>query len=145
MEALASSASTIGIDLTLAQQPYTTLTTAMYSCVAATHVGCGWQLDADLGWVYYGYPSGDQVFQAGATGNAGGYSNAKANRLIRDTLTGSGLGAMFNYENYLAQQVPVIYLPTPPYQITVYKTVLHGVTPQDPSLNIYPETYTVGS
>jgi peptide/nickel transport system substrate-binding protein len=145
MQVLASAASRVGIELTLDQQPYNTLTTTIYSCVQATQSGCGWQLGADLGWEYYAYPSGEQLFKGGASGNAGWYNDSTANRLIKNTLTQSGLQPMFTYENYLAKQIPELWLPMAPYQITAYKTILHGVTPQGLNLQFYPEMFTVSS
>jgi peptide/nickel transport system substrate-binding protein len=142
MEALRSSASQAGIDLTVVQQPFSTVTTTIYSCDGATGAGCGWEMGADSGWEYYAYPSGEQLFKTGGSGNSGAYSNAQADKLIKATLTQPGLSPMYTYENYLQKQVPVIYLPTPAYQITVYKSSLKGVLPQDPSLNIYPERWS---
>ena len=52
---------------------------------------------------------------------------------------------MFTYENYLAKQIPELWLPMAPYQITAYKTILHGVTPQGLNLQFYPEMFTVSS
>ncbi len=141
MEALHSSASLAGISLTVLQQPFSTVTTTVYSCHASTGVGCGWQMGADSGWEYYAYPSGEQLFKTGGSGNSGSYSNSTADALINSTLTQPGLAPMFKYQNYIAQQVPVIYLPTPAYQITVYKSSLRGVVTQDPSLNVYPEVW----
>ena len=142
MEALRSSASQAGINLTVEQEPFSSVTTTIYGCDASTGTGCNWQMGGDSGWEYYAYPSGEQLFKTGGSGNSGGYSSPEADSLINATLTQPGLGPMYTYENYLAKQVPVIYLPTPAYQITVYKTKLKGVPPQDPSLNLYPERWS---
>ncbi len=144
MEALRSAYSEAGIDLTATSTPYSTLTTTIYSCNPVTHVGCGWQMADTGGWEYYAYPSGEQLFKTGGSGNSGGYSNPTADRLIQATLTAPGLGPLYAYQNYLARDLPVIYLPTPPYQLTVYRRALGGLLPQDPSLNVYPETLAVG-
>jgi peptide/nickel transport system substrate-binding protein len=143
MEALRSSASQAGVNLTIVQEPFSTVTTTIYSCDASTGAGCSWQMGADSGWEYYAYPSGEQLFKTGGSGNSGGYSNSEADTLINATLTQPGLAPMYTYENYIAKEVPVIYLPTPAYQITVYKSNLKGVLPQDPSLNVYPETWSL--
>ncbi|HUY97824.1 MAG TPA: ABC transporter substrate-binding protein [Verrucomicrobiae bacterium] len=143
MEALRSADSEAGIDLTVTATPYSTLTTTIYSCDPATHVGCGWQIADTGGWEYYAYPSGEQLFKTGGSGNSGGYSNPTADRLIQQTLTTPGLTPLYRYQNYLARDLPVLYLPTPPYQLTVYARTLRGVLPQDPSLNVYPETLAV--
>lgn len=142
MAALRSSAAQAGIELTAVQEPFSTVTTTIYGCDPSTGAGCNWQMGADSGWEYYAYPSGEQLLKTGGSGNSGGYSNPAADSLINSTLTEPGLAPMFKYQNYIAQQVPVIYLPTPVYQVTVYKTGWKGVIPQDPSLNLYPETWS---
>jgi peptide/nickel transport system substrate-binding protein len=141
MSALKSAASTAGIQLNLLGQPLNEVTSTVYSCKPATGAGCGWQLGADTGWEYYPYPSGEQLFASGGSGNAGGYSNNSADSLIHATLTEPGLGPMYRYEQYLETDLPVLYLPTPPSQITAYKSDLRDVQPQDPELNIYPELW----
>ncbi len=145
VEALRSFASEAGIALTVKGTPYSTLTTTIYSCNPTTHVGCGWQLADTGGWEYYAYPSGEQLFKTGGSGNSGGYSSPTADRLIEATLTGNGLQPLYQYQRYLVDTLPVLYLPTPPYQMTVYRHDLAGIVPQDPSLNVYPETIRLSS
>lgn len=144
MAALKSSAAQAGIDLTVVEEPFSDVTTTVFSCDPSTGSGCSWQLGADTGWAYYPYPSGEQVFKSGAFDNGDGYSNPEADALIDATLTHPGLAPIYKYEDYLEKQLPDIYLPTPPYQITVYKSNLKGVVPQDPSLNLYPQTWSSG-
>ncbi len=144
MQAIKSSFASAGIQVGLRQAPFTDVTSTVYGCNPAKPGTCGWQLVADSGWEYYPYPSGEELFKTGGSGNAGGYSNPRADRLIQATLTQPGLGPMRQYETYLEKDLPVLYLPTPAYQITAYKTGISGVLPQDPSLNIYPELWRAG-
>lgn len=55
------------------------------------------------------YPSGEQMFVSGASANSGGYTDAQMNALIAaDTRGKSTLSA---FEQYAAEQLPVLYLP----------------------------------
>lgn len=141
MSALRSALATAGIQLSLETQTYDQVTSGVYSCNAKTGSGCGWQIGADLGWEYYPYPSGEELFETGGSGNAGAYSSPQADAAIQATLRDPGLGPMRHYATFLAGQLPVLWLPTPAYQITVYRKGLAGVVPQDPSLNLYPELW----
>jgi peptide/nickel transport system substrate-binding protein len=44
-------------------------------------------------------------------------------------------------QNYLAQQLPVVWMPQFDFQISAVTDALHGVYPQDPDTNIYPENW----
>ena len=50
---------------------------------------------------------------------------------------------MQRYENYLATQLPVVWLPTAPFRLTVYKKNLANVVPQGILAEIYPQFYAV--
>jgi len=144
MEDLRTEFLDVGIDLTLHEEPFDQVTSTVYSCDPSTGAGCAWELGADQGWEYYAYPSGEQLFKGGGSGNSDDYNNPIVDSLIEKTLTSPGLEPMFRYENYIQRQVPVLYIPTPAYQITAYKTGISGVTPQDPDLNVYPELWRSG-
>jgi hypothetical protein len=49
--------------------------------------------------------------------------------------------ASYAYENYLAQQLPVLWMPQFDFQISAVSNTLRGVYPQDPLTNIYPENW----
>ncbi|MGC1405509.1 MAG: peptide ABC transporter substrate-binding protein, partial [Candidatus Dormiibacterota bacterium] len=70
----------------------------------------------------------------------------EANRLIQatntDATTAGEIKALDTYENYLAKQLPVVWIPTAPLQLTMYKSSLKGVLPQGVFDEIYPEDYT---
>ncbi len=56
------------------------------------------------------YPSGEQMFVSGASANSGGYADPQMNALVAaDTRGKSTLTA---FEQYAADQLPVLYLPT---------------------------------
>lgn len=64
-------------------------------------------------WTYQPnlYPSGEQTFLQGASANWGGYSDTEMNALLAAAM--SGKSTLSAYEQYAANQLPVLYLPTP--------------------------------
>jgi peptide/nickel transport system substrate-binding protein len=48
---------------------------------------------------------------------------------------------MYTWQNYLAQQLPVMFQPNGAYQLTEIVNNLKGVTPQSPTLSINPENW----
>ncbi len=75
--------------------------------------GGGWTYEPDY------YPSGDGLFNTGGGANTGGYSSSRLDALINATTNQVGTAAqtraaMDAYESFMAQQVPVIWLPWAP-------------------------------
>jgi len=142
--AIQSSESLGGIKLTLKSEPFNTLVSTTGTCNAQSHPAsiCNdWQLQQ------YGYneylmdPSGAGQFNTDANGNYGGYSSAEMNSLIDATEYGSSSSAFFAYENYAAEQLPLLWLPAES-QVFVYKSNLAGVTPLNPFSGLYnPEVW----
>ena len=52
-----------------------------------------------------------------------------------------GPGTLTAYENYMANQIPVLWMPQPVYQISEIDTNLHGVLPQSPIESLTPENW----
>jgi peptide/nickel transport system substrate-binding protein len=48
---------------------------------------------------------------------------------------------MFTWQNYLAQQLPVMFQPNGVYSLTEVNNSLKGVLPQSPTLAINPENW----
>jgi peptide/nickel transport system substrate-binding protein len=100
------------------------------------------------GWVYSPvyFPTGEELFETGASSNPGYYSSAETNKLIAATNTDATVSgeikALDTYENYVARQLPVVWMPTIPYQLTMYKKSLKGLLPQGVFDELYPEDYT---
>ncbi len=103
---------------------------------------CTWEIEDWAGsWVYSPdvYPTGEELFATGAVANYGSYSDATNDANIKATdFTSASLD---NYENYLAKQVPVIYLPDQVQSLTEIQNNLRGVTPQNPLSTINPEDW----
>ncbi len=78
-------------------------------------------------WTYSPYPSGESQFETGAADNGGNYSSTAANKLIQATNYTSSQSAMAQYDNYLTQQLPVIWQ-MDTYSYYAVATNLHGVS-----------------
>jgi hypothetical protein len=91
------------------------------------------------------FPNGDLIFGSGAGDNFGSYSSAQTDSLI--AASDRVPGAITAAENNEAAQLPAVFLPKADYQLTEVRSTLHGVTPQEPTFNLTPETwyFTSGS
>jgi peptide/nickel transport system substrate-binding protein len=93
--------------------------------------GGGWEYSPDY------YPSGETLFYTDAGSNAGNYSNAKADSLIAATTnTNTNLNA---YQNYIAQQLPMVWQPNADYELSEVRSTIRGIAPQNPFANLFPE------
>jgi peptide/nickel transport system substrate-binding protein len=132
--ALQSSFSQAGIQIAPSGKPFNTVidddvTCAKGSCWQMNYYGQGWFFDPG-----YNDPDGSAIFHSGADDNAGSYVSAE-----NDTLDNHP--ALDSYQNYLAQQLPVLWMPQFDNQISAVSSKLRGTFPQDPLGNIYPENW----
>jgi peptide/nickel transport system substrate-binding protein len=141
MQALKSDFSQAGIQVNLSSEPFDTVISMLTPCTPSQS-GCSWQmLNYGNGWTYGvdPYPTGDQLFETGSGSNSFNYSDPEANKLINATVHGTvNLNA---YENYLAQQVPALWMPEPDYQISEISNKLQGTNPQSPIESLTPENW----
>jgi peptide/nickel transport system substrate-binding protein len=118
-----SAASRIGLVLNIRELPLATIGEIAVPCT--TGPSCTWGLVNWEGWGYQSpYPTGEETFSPTQTG---GYDSATDNSNINATHTSSSSSAMFQYENYLARNLPVIWWPNSPSQVSVMSGKLHGV------------------
>ena len=92
------------------------------------------------GWVF-NHPTGENLFQSGATSNFSNYPDARADELIAKTVTSDDLDALYEYQEYISEQVPVIFMPTFPRRLWEVASNLRGVTPINPYGVINPENW----
>jgi peptide/nickel transport system substrate-binding protein len=137
---LESNASLAGIQITLDAEPFDTVVTNAFSTDATS-----WELAEWGAWTYdpdY-LPTGEALFLGGSGNNAGGYNNATNNALIGDTLAATTPSAfdsaMYNWENYLAYQLPVVYMPNAAQLIETIKGL--DIGPQNSAVTITPEMW----
>jgi peptide/nickel transport system substrate-binding protein len=135
-----------GIQLDLTTAPFNTV---IGNATPANHT---WDMEFwGGGWIYapdYD-PTGDELWSCVGTGanvqyagsDSGGYCDAQAQQLILATETSSDVHALYTYEDYLAKQLPVIWMPDQYYQLTEINKDLKGTGPLDPLLQIYPENW----
>jgi peptide/nickel transport system substrate-binding protein len=149
MEALQSVArAKAGIDLALHSAPYQQVTSVALNGCTPSNPCTNWEI---ANWVnYWTYapdylPTGGELFESGAGSNGGDYSSPVADADIQATHTAPSqsaeLAALFRYQDYLAQQAPVIYLPDAPLQLTMYRANLKGLLPQNVFDAIQPQFY----
>jgi peptide/nickel transport system substrate-binding protein len=141
MQALKSQFSGAGIQLNLTSAPFDSIISLLTPC-KPSQSNCSWQmLNYGGGWTYGvdPYPTGDQLFATGSGSNSSNYSNAEADKLIAATIHGSA--SLTAYENYMADQIPVLWMPQPVYQVSEISTTLHGALPQSPIESLTPENW----
>jgi peptide/nickel transport system substrate-binding protein len=142
MQELKSELSKSGIELSINDQPLNTVLANTSDCTARGG-DCSWQLSyfgTQGSWYFDGKPSGEDLFATGASANFGHFSAPAADALITSTTTGRSPGAMLDYSALLAEQLPVIWLPNPPYQVSAIDSALRGVV-QDPLGGLQPQRW----
>ena len=92
------------------------------------------------GWVY-NYPTGENLFQSGAACNFSNYPDPHADELIARTVTADDLDALYEYQEYISEQAPVIFTPTFPRRLFEVASNLRGFTPVNPYGLINPENW----
>jgi len=141
MQALKSQFSQAGIQINLSSAPFDSIISLLTPC-KPSQSNCSWQmLNYGGGWTYGvdPYPTGDQLFATGSGSNASNYSSSQADKIIAATVHGSA--SLTTYENFMANQIPVLWMPQPVYQISEVSTKLHGTLPQSPIESLTPENW----
>ncbi len=139
VEAMKSAESAAGIVLTLRQKTNEAIFGELAPCQRAGGPGCGWEMTLwSGGYTDYTYPSGEALLATGAGGNPGAWSDPRNDRLINATLVQPGIGPMLAWERYVMRQLPFLFMPLPPYQVSVIRRTLAGALPQNPILGIQP-------
>ncbi|QIB41934.1 peptide ABC transporter substrate-binding protein [Streptomyces aureoverticillatus] len=142
MQELKSSLSKAGIDLTVRQQPLNSVLGNSIPCTAKDP-GCDWDMSffgTAGSWYYPLNPSGEQLFSTGASANFGNYSDKKADRIIRAVQYSPDMKAVHAYGEYLADQLPVMWMPNPAYQVSVIRNDLRGIE-QNPTVTFAPQDW----
>ena len=140
-----------GIAINLATAPFDTV---IGNATPANHT---WDMEFwGGGWIYAPdyEPTGDELWSCSLQGfsttapvtsyagsDSGGYCDPQAQSDILATETSDNVSAMYTYEDYLAKQLPVIWMPVAYAQLSEINKDLKGTGPQDPLLQIYPENW----
>ncbi|MEN3608708.1 peptide ABC transporter substrate-binding protein [Plantactinospora sp. ZYX-F-223] len=127
----------LGIELTIKEVPDSVAVTPACKPTEAT---CSWDMSffgSQGSWYYPAFASGERLFATDAPVNLGSYSNPQADQLIEATQFSGDDTALKAYNEFLAKDLPVLWMPNPVFQISAYKSGLQGVEPQDPMNNMY--------
>jgi peptide/nickel transport system substrate-binding protein len=141
---LQSNAAALGIKLNLKPEPFDTVVAGYAGNCVVAKLPCNWDMaDWGLGWSFYPdvLPTGEELFKCGAIANSSGYCDSSNDAMIDQTLTNSNDSLMYSWQNYLSAQVPFLWQPNAPYQITEVANNLKGVYPQTPTLMLNPENW----
>jgi len=144
VQALQSQLSEIGIKTTLHVEPIDSYYSTIVACSAGS--ACPWDIAAN-GWGFWPspYPDPSIFLGTGSEGNNGSYSSPTLDSLLDQSKHASSLSAYFSAEDYAVTQLPVLWDPTPPNQISVISPKLHGVLPQNPTVAIAPQLWWLSS
>jgi peptide/nickel transport system substrate-binding protein len=129
---LQSVAREVGITITLKEVTTATIDSEILSCEPHT-AACDWQLGQyGAAWVFAPdhYPTGEEIFQSGALGNVGNYSDPATDRLIRATTTSPARGAqraLNAYADAVRTQLPDFWQPSPG-TLETFQSNLAGAT-----------------
>jgi peptide/nickel transport system substrate-binding protein len=124
-EAFAAEArSAAGIDVELETKPFNFQITN-YNDADRSSAGNRdkWAIANDGAFFYDFYPTSSGVFDTGGVFNAGGFSDARADRLIDASVHGADPHAVTREAAYLTAELPVLFLPQPASVYAVSKRV----------------------
>jgi peptide/nickel transport system substrate-binding protein len=144
MTQLQSNASLVGIRISLQPKPFNQVTAQAGGNCKVANISCAWDMgNWGGGWTFVPdyYPSGETLFLSGSGANSSGYTDAHNDQLINQTLTTASTGPLYEWQDYLAKQVPVIWQPNGVYQLSEINNKLRGVVPQSTTLNLNPENW----
>lgn len=140
---LKSSFSNVGINLEIREVPDSV---AESQACKPNDTNCKWDLSffgSQSSWYYPVYASGERLFQSGGPVNLGSYSDKKADELIDASMRSNDRTALKTYNAYLAEDLPVLWMPNPVNRVSAWKSNIQGIDPQDPMLYLYPQDWTI--
>jgi peptide/nickel transport system substrate-binding protein len=128
-----------GIDMTLVPQSFNTIIGESSPC-KPTQASCKWDILNFGGWNFNGpgfEPTGEPLFQTGASSNSGSYSDPQEDNLINLTHTSPSLSVFQQYAAYTAEQLPFIWMPNS-YAVEAVNSKLANVG-FNPLFTVLPE------
>jgi peptide/nickel transport system substrate-binding protein len=140
MQAEKSAWAQAGINISLTTATFDTVLGNAVPCSSSSS-NCSWEYENwGGGWIFAPdyYPSGEDLFQTGASSNSGSYSDKKMDSLIKGTTVGNA--DLSEYSVYGAEQLPVVWQPITVTAWEVNKK-LQGAPPVDPLQNLNPENW----
>ncbi|MGA2873800.1 MAG: ABC transporter substrate-binding protein [Candidatus Dormibacteria bacterium] len=148
VESMVSMWGEVGIHVALQLKTVPTIFSTMEPC-SDGGPGCSWEIDnvgepgRQMTYSPEFLPDADTWFETGGADNLYGYSNPVMDRLSLASELNSSLQSLRTLAMYTAQQLPSLWEPDYPYQLSVISPKLHGAVPQNPNLDITPEDWTL--
>lgn len=134
-------AAAAGIELRLEEVYGSILVAEDAPCYPCEETPCTWEMCCwNGGWVYH-HPTGEILFKTDAGGNFGHYHDPAADELIERTVTTDDVDVLYEYQNFIAEQVPVIFNPNFPIRLFEVANNLRGFEPVNPFGMISPENW----
>jgi peptide/nickel transport system substrate-binding protein len=134
-------AAAAGIELRLQEVYGSILVAEDAPCYPTDETPCLWEMCCwNGGWVYH-HPTGEILFRTDAGGNFGHYHDPAADELIERTVTTDDLDVLYEYQHFIAREVPVIFNPNFPIRLFMVANKLRGFEPVNPFGMISPENW----
>jgi peptide/nickel transport system substrate-binding protein len=143
MAELKSSFEKIGVSMEIQAMPLDSVLTEAQKCKEGSD--CSWQFvffGTAGSWYFSAYPNGERVFARDTKWNAGQYDNPEAEALIQELNVSTDPSVMQQYSKLLAEDLPVMWMPNPVYQISVVREGLDLGGDQDAGGFFYPQRYS---
>ena len=118
--------------------PFDTIISKSSPCTPS-QASCSWQMSNWGGGWLFGvnpYPTGDQIFGTGSGSNFSNYNSPTADKLIDATVHGTA--SLAAYEDYLADQIPVLWMPQAPLANLGDQQQAAGRRPAEPDSEPHP-------
>jgi peptide/nickel transport system substrate-binding protein len=140
VQLFASDASAAGVHISQKPVPVAVVN-SIEPCTSGS--SCTW----DMGYYYLGgwqygvpinYPIGSTIFGCGGA-YVGGYCSTELDNLMATAETSANVNTLYPYEDFLNQNLPVMWLPLQPYQFSAISSHLKGTTPQNMGYWVTPE------
>lgn len=138
MQAFKSSAAQAGISIKLRKTTQEQVFSVTNICKRGTKL-CDWDAAYWGGWQFGPYPSGEELYKSGASEN--NFNNPAADELIEATQTEAGEEHMTAYQDYIAKQIPVLFMPRAQGASSVVRSDLKGFDRAEQGLfeDFYPQ------
>jgi peptide/nickel transport system substrate-binding protein len=141
MRQFRADAALAGLDIRLEEVYGSILVAEDGPCEPCEENPCLWEMCCwNGGWVYH-HPTGEILFKTGAGGNFGFYTDPRTDELIDRTVTSDDLDVLYEYQDHIAEQVPVIFTPNFPIRLFEVANTLRGFAPVNPYGMISPENW----
>jgi len=141
MQNMDSSARQAGISMILSSGEFNEVTSEISVCKAGT-AACGWQAGTWGGWTLGVYPTGEGIFTTSTTGMPAPVG-PQIDKLIAQTEHSADPGVFTSYENYVAKELPTLFMPWEQQDNSVVSKSLQGfaATEDNPFAMIFPEDW----